>query len=52
VVYKAEGLKLGRREPPLCHAETTLKETLMTGTSQLNQFGLSDFQRVVSFGGV
>jgi hypothetical protein len=27
VVYKAEGLKLGRREQPLCHAETTLKET-------------------------
>jgi hypothetical protein len=46
VVSKAEGLKLGRREQPLCHAETTLKEALMTGPSQLNQFGLSDFNEL------
>jgi hypothetical protein len=46
VVYKAEGLKIGRREQPSCHSETTLKEILMTGTSQLNQFGLSDFNEL------
>jgi len=44
VVYKAEGLKLGRLELVPCR--TTLKETLMTGPSQLNQFGLSDFNEL------
>ena len=46
VVYKAEDPQLGRCQPPWCHAETTLREALATGTSELNQIVLSDFNEL------
>jgi hypothetical protein len=41
VVYKAEDLKLGRCQQPLCHAETTLREALVNELSGLVQLQAS-----------